>query len=1058
MSQTPDVTILNVDDYAVSREGVSELLRSAGFHVIEAGTGQEALRAAAAAQPQLILLDVKLPDLSGYEVCQRLRADPATAPIPVLLVSGVFAEGSDKVHGLEIGADGYLIKPVAPAELIATVRALLRMQRAEEDLRRSRAELADFFENAPVGLHWVGGDGTILWTNQAELDLLGYPGDEYIGHNIREFHADQEVVEDILRRLKSGETLHSYEARLRAKDGSIRWVLVSSNVLWKDGEFIHTRCITRDITPRKQAEEARLASEKRFRSIFECNMVPMGIWTKDGGVTEANDALLELTGYTRDELRAGAINWIELTPPEYRQLDEQALAETRARGVCASYEKEYVRRDGRRVPVLIGGAAFENDPDSGIFFVVDLSDRKQAESLLRESERRFRVMADTAPVLIWMAGPDSLCNYFNKAWLDFTGRTIDEETGHGWTKGIHPDDYDRCLQTWLSAFDERRSFSMEYRLRRHDGTYRWVLDHGVPRFNADGSLAGYIGSCIDIHERRQAEEALRASEEFNRSVLESSADCIKVLDLDGRLLSMNAPGLAMMEIEDFSVCVGRPWLEFWGESHRPLVREALAAAVRGGIGRFTAPCRTVRGAVKWWEVVISPVPDQDGQPERLVAISRDITERRQLEEERSRLYQSEQMARVRAEEASRMKDEFLAIVSHELRAPLNAIQGWVKLLREGRLTQEEAARALETIERSAWSQNRIISDLLDVSRVITGKLRLNVRPLDPARIIESSLESVRPAAEARDVRLEKILDYGAGPISGDSDRLQQIVWNLLSNAIKFTPRGGRVQVRLERVNSSIEIIVSDTGAGIKPELLPYVFDRFRQGDSSSTRRFGGLGLGLAIVRHLTEMHGGTVRAESRGEGQGATFIVRLPVLITHQNAGEKESVHPAAEDQVQSLDCPPELDDLRVLVVDDDRDARDLVKTILAQCGAEVRTAGSAAEALAIFTGSPPWQPELLISDIEMPDKDGYDFLHDVRLLKPEQGGRVPAIALTAYARVEDRLRALAAGFQMHVAKPVETAELLTVAASLTGRLARAKQQSAPHHAPEMAMGEGQGA
>ncbi len=671
----------------------------------------------------------------------------------------------------------------------------------------SRAELSDLLENAPVGLQWIGRDGTILWTNQAELDLLGYPRDEYIGHHLSEFHADQAVSAELLEHLTSGATVHNREARLRARDGSLRWVMISSNVLWKDGEFMHARCFTRDITPYKQAEAA-----------------------------------------------------------------------------------------------------------------------------------------------------------------------------------------------------------------------------------------------------------LRASEEFNRRVLESSADCIKVLDLEGRLLAMNPPGVAVMEIDDFSVCLGRPWLEFWDDDYQPRVREALAVAAGGGIGRFTAPCHTARGTLKWWDVVISPVFDQHGEPERLVAISRDITERRQLEEERRRLYQSEQAARVRAEEASRMKDEFLAIVSHELRAPLNAIQGWVKLLREGRLSEAEAARALETIERSAYAQNRIISDLLDVSRVITGKLRLNVRPVEPARVIEAALESVRPAAEAREVRLEQILDHGAGPISGDSDRLQQIVWNLLSNAIKFTPRGGRVEVRLERVNAGIEIIVSDTGAGIKPELLPYVFDRFRQGDSSSTRRFGGLGLGLAIVRHLTEMHGGTVRAESRGAGQGATFIVRLPVLMTHHRAGEQEQVHPAAEDLLPGPDRAPELTDLRVLVVDDDRDARDLVRTILAQCGAEVKTAGSAREALEFFTSAARWQPELLISDIEMPERDGYDFLRDVRRLNPEQGGRVPALALTAYARVEDRLRALAAGFQMHVAKPVETAELLTVAASLTGRLARVKRQSAPQPETERARGEGQGA
>ncbi|HWQ32109.1 MAG TPA: PAS domain S-box protein [Blastocatellia bacterium] len=931
MTETAPV-ILNVDDYAVSREGVSELLRQAGWQVTEAATGEEALRLSAELQPQLVLLDVKLPDISGYEVCQRLKAGPATASIPVLLVSGVYAEGGDKVRGLESGADGYLVKPVAAAELIATIRALLRMRRAEEEVRRSQRELADFFENAPVGFHWVGPDGRILQANQAELDLLGYTREEYIGHHIAEFHADQDVIGEMLEQLRKGQTLHDREARLRAKDGSIRYVLVSSNVLWKDGQFVHSRCFTRDIT-----------------------------------------------------------------------------------------------------------------------------ERKQAEMLLRESEKRFRVMADTAPMMIWLAGTDKHCYYFNKSWLDFTGRTMEQEACYGWATGIHPDDYDRCLEIYTTSFDAREPFILEYRLRRYDGQYRWVLDKGVPRFNADGGFAGFIGSAMDIHERRQTEEALRASEQFNRSVLESSADCIKVLDPDGRLLAMNSPGLAMMEIDDFTPYIGSDWLSFWEGDSRQAASQAIAAARAGEVGRFTAFCRTARGAPKWWDVVISPITDGQGRTERLVAVSRDITERRMLEEERDRLYQSEQIARVRAEEASRLKDEFLAIVSHELRAPLNAIQGWIRLLREGHLSPEEAERAMETIERSAYSQNRIISDLLDVSRIITGKLRLNVRPLDPARVIEAAIEAVRPAAEARLVRIQKILDQGAGPVSGDSDRLQQIVWNLLSNAIKFTPKGGSVQVRLERVNSHLEIIVSDTGQGIKPELLPYIFDRFRQGDSSSTRRHGGLGLGLAIVRHLTEMHGGTVRAESQGEGRGATFIIRLPLLNAHRQTPGPQRVPPAVSSTIAKLDCPPELTDLRVLIVDDDADARDLVRTILAQCGAEVKTAGSADEALAMLAESEKWLPELLISDIEMPDKDGYQLIREVRALAPDRGGRIPAIALTAYARVEDRLRALATGFQMHVSKPVEPAELLTITASLTGRLARMKKQAAGEHLPEQAMGERQG-
>ena len=382
-------------------------------------------------------------------------------------------------------------------------------------------------------------------------------------------------------------------------------------------------------------------------------------------------------------------------------------------------------------------------------------------------------------------------------------------------------------------------------------------------------------------------------------------------------------------------------------------------------------------------------------------------------------------------EASRLKDEFLATVSHELRTPLTAILGWAHLLRGGQLDKEGATKALEVVERSARAQSQLIDDLLDVSRIITGKLRLDVRQVDPGSFIEAAVESVRPAADAKDVRIQKVMDTGVVSVAGDPARLQQVVWNLLSNSIKFTPRGGRVQVRLERINSHIEIAVSDTGVGIEPEFLPHVFERFRQADQTTTRNHSGLGLGLAIVRHLVELHGGTVHAESPGQGQGATFTVKLPVVPVYQKHELGERIHPAARDALISFDCPERLDGLKVLVVDDEGDARDLLKIGLSHAGAEVKAAGSAQEALeAIANG----RPDLLISDIGMPGEDGYELIRQVRSLPAESGGKVPAIALTAYARTEDRLQALRAGYQMHVPKPVEMAELIAVASSLVGR------------------------
>jgi CheY-like chemotaxis protein/nitrogen-specific signal transduction histidine kinase len=384
-----------------------------------------------------------------------------------------------------------------------------------------------------------------------------------------------------------------------------------------------------------------------------------------------------------------------------------------------------------------------------------------------------------------------------------------------------------------------------------------------------------------------------------------------------------------------------------------------------------------------------------------------------------------------AEEATRAKDEFLASVSHELRTPLTAVLGWARMLQTGKLDESMAARALAAIERNAESQNQLIGDLLDFSRIISGKIRLDVERVEPASVIRAAVDVVTPTADAKGIRLQSVLDPRAGPISGDPERLQQVMWNLLSNSIKFTPRGGRVQVRLTRVDSSVEITVSDTGQGIAPEFLPYVFERFRQADNTTTRRHGGLGLGMAITRHIVELHGGTIRAESPGEGLGATFVVRLPVMILHTPEPEANAERGTSPDETQPRQAAAKLDGIHVLVVDDERDALELLTTVLTQSGAVVTAASGAAEALERLQAA---EPDLLVSDIEMANEDGYSLIRKVRAWEGEQGRRIPAIALTAHARPSDRLRALAEGFQIHMPKPVEPAELVLAIANLTNR------------------------
>jgi signal transduction histidine kinase len=411
-------------------------------------------------------------------------------------------------------------------------------------------------------------------------------------------------------------------------------------------------------------------------------------------------------------------------------------------------------------------------------------------------------------------------------------------------------------------------------------------------------------------------------------------------------------------------------------------------------------------------------------------LKKEIAVRQWAEEERARLLLGEQELRRQAEEANRMKDEFLATLSHELRTPLNAMLGWAQVLRLGKLDNQSAARALETIERNARSQAQLIADLLDVSRIITGKLRLDLQPVELPRIIEATLESVRPGADAKGVHLDVSLDRLTSPVLGDADRLQQVIWNLLSNAIKFTPQGGRVSVRLREAGGSAEVRVADTGAGIRPDFLPYVFDRFRQAESTITRSHGGLGLGLSIVRHLVELHGGSVAVASEGEGKGATFTVRLPVRQTA--AEDSTSLDDTMEFKARVWDAQNGLlQGVQVLVVEDEDDTRELLVTALEQCGARVTAVPSAAEALASLDRS---LPDVLVSDLGMPDEDGFSLIRKVRAREAAKGGGVPAAALTAYARTEDRVRALTAGFQRHLPKPIDPSDLIAAVAALAGR------------------------
>jgi signal transduction histidine kinase/CHASE3 domain sensor protein/ActR/RegA family two-component response regulator len=476
--------------------------------------------------------------------------------------------------------------------------------------------------------------------------------------------------------------------------------------------------------------------------------------------------------------------------------------------------------------------------------------------------------------------------------------------------------------------------------------------------------------------------------------------------------------------------------EFMGRMHdedRPRVEQLLQQSIRGEV-EYDTDFRVVwpDNSIHWLMAKGAVVKSDAGEPLHMIGVNMEITDLKNAQHERERLLLNEKDLRARAEAANRMKDEFLATVSHELRTPLNAILGWTTLLRKGRLDDRGIDKALETVERNARSQTKLIEDLLDISRITTGHLKLDVQSLDLPSVIHAALDSLHPAAEIRQIKLQALVDNAAGPVWGDPQRMQQIVWNLLSNAIKFTPKGGQVQVQLERVNSHVELAVSDTGQGISANFLPHVFERFEQEDASSKRKHGGLGIGLAIVRQLVELHGGQVTAESAGEGKGATFRVVLPIMLAR-----RKSVHEdqrlAAPASVGARSEQHLLSGLRVLAVDDERDARELLAELLTANGVDVRVAASGVDALATLK---QWRPDVLISDIGMPDMDGYELLRELRFKENKsKHTRLPALALTAYATAEDRMRALQSGFQMHIAKPVDPEELTTVLASLTGRL-----------------------
>ncbi|MET0625430.1 MAG: PAS domain S-box protein [Pyrinomonadaceae bacterium] len=691
------------------------------------------------------------------------------------------------------------------------------------------------------------------------------------------------------------------------------------------------------------------------------------------------------------------------------------------------------------------------DADGGrrsvLAVVVDITRRKEAAEWERraaaealaaaEADAKFRTFFEQGANFAGVLTLDGTVVEANRLCLDACGFTRDEVIGKkfwdcGWWNPSPA--LMEMVRRGTSEAAKGRLFRQESSYFVADGSERVVELVIAPVKDEAGRVMFLAPTGTDITERKKTEEELRQSEAQYRALADAMPQIVYTCDPEGRADYVNRQWYEQTGIT-YDGAQGFDWAAaLHPEDLEPTLERWLESVRTGLVFETEYRIKHAGGGYHWHLSRAVPTRDAAGRVVKWFGSSTDIHARRLAEAERERLLARETELRAAAEETGRLKDEFLATLSHELRTPLTAILGWAALMRDDKLAAAVATKGLEVIERNARAQQQLIEDLMDVSRIITGKLWIDLRPVELAPVVEQAVESARPAAEAKGIHLRHDLDRQVGPVSGDPARLQQVVWNLLTNAIKFTPAGGRVEVRVERADAHVLIMVGDTGQGISREFLPYVFDRFRQQDGKSTRAHGGMGLGLSIVRHLVEMHGGTVRADSSGHGHGSTFTITLPLIAVQREPGDKSSRPTAAAGAGGvSPDCPVRLDGLRVLVVDDDADALQIITLMLEECGAEVLSATSAAKGLVALERE---KPDALISDIGMPGEDGFDLIRRVRELPADRGGRTPAAALTAYAGAEERKRILLSGFQLHVPKPIEPAELAAVVASLAGHTA----------------------
>lgn len=947
-------------------------------------------------------------------------------------------------HG---GAKYFLNSLVGIVENGVLVRAwgtqldITQRKQLEDALKQKSVEREVLLNSIPALVYYKDLASNYIAVNQTFAEIINTPIDKIPGKNDFDFFPEEQAAafrKDDREVMELGDRKWNIEERLTSADGKTMWVATYKTPYRnQSAEITGMVGITIDITERKQIEEALRERETRYRLVARATNDAIWDWDLVTNTVEWNEGVETLFGYWATDVSSGSNWWYEHIHPDDRARIVSGIHEViDSGGQIWTDEYRFLRADKSYALVIDRGFVAHDEqgkPVRMIGSMMDITERKKAEAELCFSEARFRMLLDNvqdyaillldinARVVRWGVGAVNILGYQEAEIMGQPGSII-----------FTPEDLERGAdkEELNQAVAEGKAEDERWHVRK-DGSRFWASGIMTALRDESGYLQGFAKIMRDFTERKQAEEALRESDARLRLAL----DAAQLGDWDLDLVTKTARRSRLHDqafgynslLPDWSYEI---FLNHVHPEDREFVDQKFQRTLVTGED-WEFECRVIWAdqSIHWIWSRASIYSDSDGNQIRMLGAVKEITARKQAEAEREQLLAREQEARIEAEAANRMKDEFLATLSHELRTPLNAMAGWTQLLRTRKFDEKTTARALETIDRNTKSLAQLIEDVLDVSRIITGKLRLNMSHVELVPVIEAAIETVQPAADAKHIQIELILQAAGGSVFGDVNRLQQVFWNLLSNAVKFTPKGGRIEIELEMIDSRMQVRVKDTGLGIAPEFLPYVFERFRQADSTTTRSYGGLGLGLAIVRHLVELHGGTVSVESAGAGLGATFIVNLPLRAVRLATSQPERVKLAGE--VPYISNLRSLEGVQVLVVDDEPDARELITTVLEEYKAQVIAVSTAEAALEAIK---QLQPNVLVSDIGMPEEDGYALIRKVRALDVHQGGRIPAVALTAYARAEDRTQALLAGFQQHISKPVDPAELAAVVASLTGR------------------------